>query len=435
MILVITPTSFCGNSGSGIKLKSGSQRLPPGEHRNRLWFLNRNRRFCMSSTRNYIRFIAAVIAVLVLVSGVGAKDEAVTNEAAKLLPDSIQSFQATGPGKPIIFNASPVDVPAPTATAERKYSDNAGHSFSLAVIYADSDSAAYSLLTQLAGHDRKIEVGKIGTASVDYANQVLFYRGQVLARMSWDQSSPATGAEIHGLAQAYAANLPTSEDDVPVLIKHLPPNQTGSHPLYAVSLPALKSFVASQPILDVLDFSGGTEAVVGDYGQSQVVIVEFTTPQLSIDNDSRIWTKIAELKSQGQPTPSAYRRVGNYSVFVFNAADEKTANALVDQVKYEQVVQWLGDDPHLYDKLEKYLTQTSADVLVAVLKSSGLSLVLCLGIGGLLGALLFRHRRAQRAAAYSDAGGSIRLNLDDLTGPAKSPRLLSGGERSEHEGR
>jgi hypothetical protein len=376
-----------------------------------------------------------MIGVFVLVNSVWGKEASASNEAAKLLPDSVQSFQATGPWKPIVFNAPPVDMPAPAATAERNYRDSSGRLFSLAVIYADSDSAAYSLLTQLAGNNRKIEVGKIGTASVADTNQLLFYRGQALVRMSWDESSSAIGGEIPRLAQAYAATLPTSEDDVPVLVKHLPPGQTGAHPMYAVSLPALKTFVVGQPILEVLDFSGGTEAVAGKYGQSQVVLVEFTTPQLSIDNDSRIWTKIAELKTQGQPTPSAYRRVGNYSVFVFNAADYQTANALIDQVKYEQVVQWLGDDPHLYEKLEKYLTQTSADVLVAVLKSSGLSLALCLGIGGLLGALLFRHRRAQRAAAYSDSGGSIRLNLDELTGPPKSPRLLSGGEQSEHEGR
>ena len=123
--------------------------------------------------------------------------------------------------------------------------------------------------------------------------------------------------------------------------------------------------------------------------------------------------------------------MGNYSVFVFNAPDEKTANALVEQVKYEQVVQWLGDDPHLYERLQRYLTQTSAGVLVAVLKSSGLSLILCLAIGGLIGTMLFRHRRAQKAAAYSDAGGSIRLNLDELTEPVKTGRLLKSAEPPE----
>jgi hypothetical protein len=43
---------------------------------------------------------------------------------------------------------------------------------------------------------------------------------------------------------------------------------------------------------------------------------------------------------------------------------------------------------------------------------------------------LFRHRRAQRASAFSDAGGSIRLNLDELTGPPNTGRLLSTSEQS-----
>src|SRR6266852_2587216 len=76
--------------------------------------------------------------------------------------------------------------------------------------------------------------------------------------------------------------------------------------------------------------------VVSNYGPSQLVIVEFTTPQFASDNDRRITAKIHELKNQGQPVPTAYRRVGNYSVFVFNAPDEQTAKQLIDQVKYQQ---------------------------------------------------------------------------------------------------
>src|SRR5437667_2732126 len=163
----------------------------------------------------------------------------------------------------------------------------------------------------------------------------------------------------------------------------------------------MKTTLKNQPMLDTLDFEGGTEAVAANYGQSQLVIVEFTTPQISIDNDQRILAKIQELKNQGQSAPSAYRRVGNYSVFVFNASDEKTANKLIDQVKYQQVVQWLGEDPHLYEKLQRYLANTSAGVLLAVMKSSGLSLLICLGLGALLGGLLFRHGRSHHAPSDS----------------------------------
>jgi hypothetical protein len=385
----------------------------------------------MRPIRTHFRFIAGVVSIVLVSTIVFGKTESSINEAEKFLPDSIDSFKASGPPLPFIYTPQPADMPAATAT--RKYTDDLGRSFTVDLMNADSESAAYALLTELANTRLPIDTGKIGTASVDEQNRVVFYRGSVVAQLSWKDGAAGSNESLRKAAQALAATLPTSEDDVPALVKHLPPGAMSAHPSYRVSLTGLKSCVSSQPILDVLDFSGGTEAVVADYGRSQLVIVEFTTPQMSIDNDSRVWTKLAELKSQGQPTPNAYRRVGNYSVFVFNAPDDKTANALVEQVKYEQVVQWLGDDPHLADRLQRYFTQTSAGVLIAVLKSSGLSLILCLAVGGVIGALLFRHRRAQRAAAFSDAGGSIRLNLDELTGaPENTRRLLSTSEESRN---
>ena len=294
--------------------------------------------------------------------------------------------------------------------------------------------------------DSKLAFDEIGTASLAIDSRIFFYKGNVFAGVM--PPANASPDQVKELARQLAAQLSAGEGEIPVLVKHLPQwETTGKSAVYSVTLDDLKQAITglqnqradlknqakvadntSETVLDVLTFDGGTEAVTASYGQAQLVIVEFTTPQFSVDNDSRVWTKMAELKAQGQSVPNAYRRVGNYSVFVFNAPDEKTANALIEQVKYEQVVQWLGDDPHLSERLQRYFTQTSAGVLVAVLKSSGLSLILCLAIGGLIGALLFRHRRAQRSAAFSDAGGSIRLNLDELTGPARRQHLLSAPE-------
>ena len=224
---------------------------------------------------------------------------------------------------------------------------------------------------------------------------------------------------------AQAKPSPSSDEDTPVLLKHLPNWESVSkRATYVVTLDDLKRAVPNQPVLDAVSFEGGTEAVTATYGQSQMAIVEFSTPQFSVDNDQRIAAKIADLKAQSQPAPTAYRRVGNYSVFVFNATDEASANQLIDQVQYQKTVQWLGEDPHLYQKLQRYFAETSAGVLVAVLKSSGVSLIACLAIGGLFGFLLFRQRRAQSAAAYSDAGGQVRLNLDELTDTQSHARLL-----------
>jgi hypothetical protein len=229
---------------------------------------------------------------------------------------------------------------------------------------------------------------------------------------------------------------PSPEAETPVLLQHLPNwESVAKQASYVVTLDGLKAAVPNQPIIDSIDFDGGTEAAAANYGQAQLVIVEFATPQFSVENDQRIASKIQELKNQSQPVPTAYRRVGNYSVFVFHGTDEASANQLIDQVKYQKVVQWLGEDPHLYARLQRYFTETSAGVLVAVLKSSGLSLIACLAIGGLFGFLLFRHRRAQKATVFSDAGGQVRLNLDDLTGASDPSRLIESGRRPSQLGK
>ena len=123
--------------------------------------------------------------------------------------------------------------------------------------------------------------------------------------------------------------------------------------------------------------------------------------------------------------PTSSRKVGNYSVFVFNAASEAEAQSLIDQVEYAQMVTWLGDNPYLLEQAQRDYYETTAGVLVSVVQASGLSLLACLGIGGLIGAVLFNRRRAQQRAAeaYSDAGGMLRLNLDDIT-PQRDPAKL-----------
>ena len=374
-----------------------------------------------------------ILTVTVLFAATAVVSAEVTiGEAAKLLPDKIESFRAIGPAqmpmRGIFELVSPEEVGA-VSNAVRTYQAGQNSTLNIDVVHTSTESGAYALLTRIAGEVREnIKTGVVGTGAIVTTSGIDFYKGGNLVQVSGGNKLPASPDELLQVARAFAATLPSGDEDIPVLVKHLPNLQpTSGGSLYAVTLNGLKSIVPNQAALDVLSFEGGTEAVAAHYGQSQLVIVEFTTPQFSIDNDQRVTGKIQELKGQGQPVPAAYRRVGNYSVFVFNAPDENSANQLIDQVKYEQVVQWLGDDPHLSERLQRYFAQTSAGVLVSVLKGSGLSLILCVGIGAMIGALLFRHRRAQKAAAYSDAGGSVRLNLDELTSTVKSERLLGPG--------
>jgi hypothetical protein len=215
-----------------------------------------------------------------------------------------------------------------------------------------------------------------------------------------------------------------------VLIKHLPNWESVlDNVLYAVDKDGLIPALGNQPILEALSFHGGAEAAVADYNGPKMLLVEFNTPQIATDNDQRVLAKLRDLRNQGQPLPTAYRRVGNYAVFVFGASSQDAANQLIDQVKYQQMVQWLGENPYRYDQAVREFADTTLGVFVNVVKASGLVVLGSLAIGGLLGAFLFTRRRKQQRAqeAYSDAGGMLRLNLDEITPPRNSARLLGPG--------
>jgi hypothetical protein len=234
------------------------------------------------------------------------------------------------------------------------------------------------------------------------------------------------------LARLISDRIEKGEADIPVLVKHLPRWQEAQgRVVYLAGFRSLRAVLQDQPLLDTVSSEGDADAVAANYGPAQFIIVEYNTPQLAGDNDRSIVAKIEELRTQGQLVPSAYRRVGNYSVFVFNSPDAQAAKELIDQVEYEQVVQWLGDNPYMLEKAQREYYETTAGVLVAVVKASGLSLLLCLAAGGFLGALLFSRRRAQQrhAEVFSDAGGMLRLNIDEITPQTDPAKLVGPGNR------
>ena len=233
-------------------------------------------------------------------------------------------------------------------------------------------------------------------------------------------------------SQTNGAKFPTDKaGDVPVLVMHLPDWEKKADIGYAVSLPALQQAAGNRPALDAVNFDGGTEAATAKYEEGRLVIVEYTTPQYAVDNDAQINERIAQLRAAGQPVPSAYRRVGNYSVFVFDAPDAAAADKLAAGVKYEKDVRWLGRNPHANEIAMKYYTSTMGSVIITTLITTGLAILLCLGVGGTIGGAVFLYRRARHTAQeiYSDAGGMLRLNIEDVNAPRPpSTKLLRRGE-------
>ena len=346
----------------------------------------------------------------------------------RLLPENVGKYKQVRHS----FFPDTIDVTGiPTAMEEAEYVGSDGSRALVRIDRFRQDSEAYEAFSLAADFVRRhqqpnLEIrSDIGTAGFVFGNTIGFFKGTTFVRMGSSKGSPES---LHELAEDLSNTLDKGENDVPALIKHLPnPEEAQKNAVFLNSFANLNQLGTQQPVFSAIESAGNADAVIAGYGPSKLLIVEFNTPQLAAENDQRIISRIHELWKLGQPAPTAYRRVGNYSVFVFDAPDEQTAKQLIDQVKYEQVVQWLGENPNIFKEAEKRYINTTLGVLVAVLKASGFALITCLGMGGLIGALLFNYRRAQQrdVAAYSDAGGMLRLNLDEMTPETNPARLLS----------
>ena len=314
-------------------------------------------------------------------------------------------------------------------SAMADYAGPAGGRITVNVSWAEQDGRAYEMLSLSARSLREkmpVEIGaKVGTASLISSNIVAFFKGANFVQVS--KTDPRTNdKDLLGLASQLAERLDRGEGEIPVLLKHLPNwEQAQQTAIYLNRFSSLDG-IAKDGVLSAVKAEGDADAVLASYDPMRLLIIEFNTPQRSVENDQLIVARIQELWKLGQPAPSAYKRAGNYSVFVFDAPNDQAAKQLIDQVHYEQVVSWLGENPNILKEAQKRYVQTTLGVLVAVIKASGFALMACLGTGGLIGALLFTRRRAQQRTvhAFSDAGGMLRLNLDEMTPQTDPARLL-----------
>jgi len=238
----------------------------------------------------------------------------------------------------------------------------------------------------------------------------------------------AVGLGIRAFAQTKnqpAKSLEVSEGDgIPVLIKHLPDwEAVRAQSTFIKNASELRSALGQRPIFDMVDFTPGTEAVTAPYPAGKLLIIEYISPQLSIESDNNVKNFLA----QNGDGHTFYKRTGNYNIFVFDASDEASANALIGQVQYEKNIQWLGDDPFLLHKMERAFVNQTTDLFFSTVEVIALGIVLSI-IGGLIVGYVFflvRERQRQTFHQFSDAGGMTRLNLDGLTPDIAPSRLLN----------
>lgn len=373
------------------------------------------------------------IALLLAGLFVTARAQTATDGAAQLLPEMIGEFRAEGVAVEPDLSAGDLQLENfdVLSSAARRYQSTAGPKYFVTVFHTRSNSAAYALLTSevksganAVGVER-VELGGAQVVGAVARDSLTFIKGAICVRVNSSaphtvQEKQPTSDDLVRIARSVAERIEAPPGEIPPLVQHLPDwERSQGQAFYAVTLPALKKAVGAKPALDAVSFDGRAEAVTATYDGAQLVIIEYTTPQYAAEADARINERIKQLRDGHQPAPSAYQRIGNYSVFVFDTPDEQRASELVSSVKYEKEVRWLGDNPHAAERAAQQYTNTMGNVIFTSLKATGAAIILCLGVGGLFGGAVFLYRRAHTAEElYSDAGGMMRLNLEEASGAA-----------------
>ncbi len=238
----------------------------------------------------------------------------------------------------------------------------------------------------------------------------------------------------------------TSTSEPPLLPTYLPEqSKIANSEKYLAGPEAFARLAEISDLKDTIDFTGGTHATVADYnngsGKMSIVLIEFQSPQFAADGLAKIQAHFNSL-SQDEQKKRILRRVGNYAVEAVNVSDPTAAEEVLKQVKYMVRVHWEGknasDIPLPFRPPDpsalREVIQTG-QLLVATFYWIGILLVGAVLTGIFTGGAFFYWRRAQRRkleldGGFSDAGGMIRLNLEDylLSGSDSSAKLLGKGE-------
>jgi hypothetical protein len=231
---------------------------------------------------------------------------------------------------------------------------------------------------------------------------------------------------IFAQSQPVTVDVVSEDDLTPGVLKALPDyEKVKDKATHITNSDELKKALGGERgVLDLIDFKSGNDAATADYPEGKLLIVEFASPQSSFETDNQIKERLAQ-----KPVANLfYRRIGNYNVLLFDSKDEASADNLLKQIKYQKTVKWLGEDPFQYNRAERHFVQSTLQLFLSTILAIAaiLGTVLVLGIAA--GIIYFRVRNKSREemTAFSDAGGMIRLNLDELTPDVAPDRLLKG---------
>lgn len=164
----------------------------------------------------------------------------------------------------------------------------------------------------------------------------------------------------------------------------------------------------------------GSEAAIADYRAGtdviHLMVAEYHTPQLAHDAYQRVRAYLDMLPA-AERARRILEREGNYIIGAFEVSDRGRMQELVDQIRYQKIVKWLKPDPPISLQVDPNVI--AIRYYLTAFLFTGLVLLLTIAAGALVGGSLFlyRRRKLRMLPGFTDAGGMMRLNLDNLVLP------------------
>jgi hypothetical protein len=224
------------------------------------------------------------------------------------------------------------------------YRRDDGRKLTVKAAHFQDASGAYGALTYYKVPQMQNE--KIGDQGASFNERVLFYRGNILIDAVFDKLSAMSAAELRDLATALPPP-PGNAGGLPGLPAYLPTQNYAKNTAKYVVGPAALEKVGAPISTQLVDFSAGAEAVLGDYstpgGVARLLLVSYPTPQIATEHLRRIDAarrQTAEGPAVLDPVTTFDKRTGPIIVVVSGPISQSEAKSLLASVNYEADVTW-----------------------------------------------------------------------------------------------
>lgn len=353
----------------------------------------------------------------------------------RLVPDSLAGFKATGPAN-LLAPDKLSELVGDKSETYREYRVASAASREYAGTRVDifetkNQFAAFGLFTyNTGGIANKPAAIDLGSSSARIDGSITFWKGNFFVRVGSASQTSSRGESRaqETLARAVANSIAPTNAAVshPPLLDYLPTkSRVPGSEVYFLGPESLNSY--AEHGRDIFEFAGDTEAVLGEYVQPaqqptgsaaiptdsnlKLVIVECHTPQFATDAMTRAEGYAATLPDE-ERSRLIIKRTGNYIVAALGVRDRDLAESLIGSIEYPYTVKWLRNP--LWPTNDPFRAQKAAEMLLSTFGLLGLILLTVLTGGAAFGTTIFLKRRKRQREVFSDAGGMLRLDIEQF---------------------